>query len=339
MPEQTHPATTDTAPRWVALARRLQHVLTHRWTRRAFLAATVAGGLYALAVQRTTLAASLGEVRAGALLSAAGLVVAGLIATMQVWRVLLAGLGAPLRPLAAAQTFFVGQLAKYLPGSMWSVLAQMELARAHHVPRSRTATAAALTIAVSLGAGLLTTVVALPFAGDQAGSRSWWLLLGVPLLAVLLHPKLVNGVVGAALRLARRPPMPKPLSGRTIVAAAGWAVLSWVLLGAHVAALGRPLGADTLRAAAVSVGGFALAWCLGFLMLVAPAGVGVREVLLVGLLGTQLTVAQATAVTVLSRALMTAADLALAGAAAAAVYVARRRDPSPDDGTTRGTSA
>ncbi|GGM26492.1 lysylphosphatidylglycerol synthase domain-containing protein [Dactylosporangium sucinum] len=321
MPE---PARSADTPRWVVLARRLQSFLAHRWTRRTFLAATIAGGLYALVVQRTALATSLGEVRAGALLGAAGLVVVGLIATMQVWRVLLAGLGAPLGPLPAAQTFFVGQLAKYLPGSMWSVLAQMELARAHQVPRSRTATAAALTMAVSLGAGLLTAVVVLPFASDRVGSRSWWLLLGLPLLAVLLHPRLVNRVVGGALRLARRPPLPEPLSSRTIIAAVGWAVLSWVLLGAHVAALGWPLGADTVRAALVSTGGFALAWCLGFLMLVAPAGVGVREVLLVALLGTQLTVGQATAVTVLSRALMTAADLALAAAAATAAYLARR---------------
>lgn len=61
----------------------------------------------------------------------------GLAAQMLAWRSLLSGLGSPLPGAAAARVMFVGQLGKYLPGSVWAFVAQVELARDWKVPRSR----------------------------------------------------------------------------------------------------------------------------------------------------------------------------------------------------------
>jgi hypothetical protein len=36
-----------------------------------------------------------------------------------------------------ARILFLGQLGKYLPGSVWPVLAQMELGKTYRVPRHR----------------------------------------------------------------------------------------------------------------------------------------------------------------------------------------------------------
>jgi glycosyltransferase 2 family protein len=66
----------------------------------------------------------------------------------------------------------------------------------------------------------------------------------------------------------------------------------------------------------VSIGGFAFAWSVGFLVVLAPAGAGVREVLLVAMLGPVLGVADATAVALMSRVLTTAGDLITAAVAA-----------------------
>ena len=63
------------------------------------------------------------------------------VCTMLVWRALMAGVGSPLSVGVASRVLFIGQLGKYLPGSVWPVLAQMELASDHKVPRARTAAA------------------------------------------------------------------------------------------------------------------------------------------------------------------------------------------------------
>src|SRR5690242_6233908 len=62
----------------------------------------------------------------------------GLVASMLAWRALLGDLGNPLPVRPATRVLFLGQLAKYLPGStVWAVLAQTELAHDYGVPRKR----------------------------------------------------------------------------------------------------------------------------------------------------------------------------------------------------------
>jgi uncharacterized membrane protein YbhN (UPF0104 family) len=63
----------------------------------------------------------------------------------------------------------------------------------------------------------------------------------------------------------------------------------------------------------LAVGGFTFAWCAGFLALLAPAGAGVRDVLLFAILTAELSPAAATTVALLSRVLLTVGDLLLAG--------------------------
>ena len=103
------------------------------------------------------------------------------------WRALLADLGSPLPLRAAAKVFFVGQLGKYIPGSVWPVLAQMEMGRDLGVPRPRSAAAFFLTLPIQLATGLLVTLV------TPGWDRFGWLLLLVPVLLVLLQPKVING--------------------------------------------------------------------------------------------------------------------------------------------------
>ena len=280
-----------------------------------FVVVAVALGGYAVARQWAQVQAGLAELGwlavAGSLLA----VLAGLATTMQVWRVLLSALGSPLPARTASRIFFLGQLGKYVPGSMWPVLVQMELAQAARVPRSRTATAAVLTLVTSLCAGLLAALVTLPFlpAGATGDFRSAF--LAVPVLLALLHPRVVNAAAGRVLRLTGRPPLDRPLSGRAVAVAVAWALASWVLLGAQVWLLAISLGAPVGRGLLLAVGGFAFAWSAGFLVVLAPAGAGVRDVLLVATLASVLSVGAATAVALVSRVLMTVGDLVLAGVA------------------------
>ena len=155
-----------------AVARR---VLTGRPVRWGFGAAAVAIGGYAVARQWTDVRAALASI--GALMVAAAMVsvLIAMFAAMQVWRVLLAALGSPLPIRVAARIMFVGQLGKYVPGSIWPVLAQMELGSAHRVPRHHSASASVLTMLVSMFSGLLAALVTLPFL---AGSTPYlWAFL------------------------------------------------------------------------------------------------------------------------------------------------------------------
>jgi uncharacterized membrane protein YbhN (UPF0104 family) len=296
---------------WVAARR----ILTSRAFRWGFVMATVAIGGYAVARQWPDVRAALARI---GVLTATGAMVSVLIAmlaAMQVWRRLLAAFGSPLPAPAAARIMFVGQLGKYLPGSVWPILAQMEMGRAHRVPRHHSASASVLTMGVTVLSGLLTALVTLPFVAGSTPYR--WAFLATPALLACLYPRVLNSGLDRLFRLTRRPPLEQPLTGRAVASSLAWSFGSWIFYGLPIWLLATRLGAPLGTGALLAVGGFAFAWSVGFLAVFAPAGAGVREVLLVALLSPVLGVGKATTVALLSRVMTTAGDLLTAGVAAA----------------------
>jgi glycosyltransferase 2 family protein len=232
-----------------------------------------------------------------------------------VWRTVLADLGSTLRLPVAARIFFVGQLGKYLPGSVWPVVMQTELGRDHRVPRRRTATATMVSLLLSVTSALLVVLLALPLAPAAVPSGFGWAVLLVVPLAVLLHPAVLGRLVDRALRLAGREGMDERTTLPGTLLATLWAIGSWIGAGLQVWALAVPLGADAnLRTAVLLIGGYGLAWAVGFVVIIAPAGAGAREVALAAVLAPVLDRSGAVVVVVLlSRVLFTLVDLAAAG--------------------------
>ena len=181
----------------------------------------------------------------------------------------------------------------------------MELGTAYQVPRHRSATASALTMVVTLLTGLLTALATLPFVAGANAYR--WAFAITPVLLACLHPRVLNALVSRLLRLTRRPPLEQPLSGRAMAAALAWSWAAWLFYGLQIWLLATRLGAPPGRTVLLAVGGFAFAWSVGFVVVLAPAGAGVRDVLLIATLSPVLGTGPATAVALMSRALMTAA--------------------------------
>jgi uncharacterized membrane protein YbhN (UPF0104 family) len=250
----------------------------------------------------------------------------------------LADLGSRLPLRVAARVFYVGQLGKYLPGSVWPLVAQAELGRDYHVPRSRTATATAVTLLLSVASALALVVAMLPFVHGLVPRRfAWAPFLVLPML-VALHPAVIGRLVNRGLRMVGRPPLERPTSLAGTARAIGWAWGSWICAGLQVWILAVSLGAPlTPRVVALAVGGYVLAWAVGFLVVISPAGAGVREVVLAGVLSGFLDRGEVVVVVLLSRVLFTLADLALAGFGVAAErrVTSRRRDRSPDPAVPR----
>jgi uncharacterized membrane protein YbhN (UPF0104 family) len=299
-----------------ALVRRALAVLRAPAVRVAFLLLAVALAVVALAREWPAVSDALGRLPAWAWAASVPLALAGLLASMLSWRAVLADLGSPLPATAAARVYFVGQLGKYVPGSVWPVLAQMEMASGHGVPRRRSAAAFTVSVVVALSTGLLVACASLPvLPGELGGVR--WLALLAPLFVVLLVPAVLNRVLGAAMSAGGREATESPLSGRGSARAAGWALAAWLCFGAQVWVVALAFGAEQpLRTLALGVGGYTLAWSAGFLFVVAPAGAGVREVALVAALSPVLGSGEAIAAALLSRVLLTAGDLVAAGVAA-----------------------
>jgi glycosyltransferase 2 family protein len=261
----------------------------------------------------------LGRLSVPLLVAATVAVCAGHLATLLSWRALLTDLGARLPFAGGLRVFFLGQLGKYVPGSIWPAVAHMELGRDYRVPQRVSGAAVAATLLLSVGSGLLAAVVLVPLAGGGALGRYWWIVVALPLVALVAAPPVLNRLLGLALRLARRAELPQPLSLAGVLRSVSWALAAWLCYGVQVWLLARQLGVPGgPRLLLLSTGAFAGAWSVGFLLVIAPAGAGAREAALILLLGSAMSSAQATVVALVSRLLMTVGDLALGGVAALA---------------------
>jgi hypothetical protein len=186
----------------------------------------------------------------------------------------------------------------------------MELGRDQGVSRSRVGTASLLFMGVLTAIGLLVAAVALPLTSPDALQQYFWVLLVLPIGLVCLAPPVLTRIVAAGLRLLRRDPLERPLSGRGIGAAVAWTLAMWVAYGVHLWLLVLPQPrTGSAHLFLLCAGAYALAWTVGFLFLLAPAGALIRETVLVLAFAAVLDRPVATAVAVVSRGVMTVGDL------------------------------
>jgi uncharacterized membrane protein YbhN (UPF0104 family) len=294
-----------------------------KWVRALFVSAAVALLCLALVDEGSTLRREAQTLSAPIIATAFIAGLAGLACSLMVWKSVLADLGSPISLGDACRIMFIGQLGKYIPGSVWPVFGQMELGAERGIPRSRSAVSVVLSSAVMVLTGGLVAACTVPFGARGSIGRYWWVLLVVPVGAVLLSPPLLNRLLGFTLRLLRAPAIEERVTVRGLAISAGWACLGWLFNGAMVYVMMRRLAGSGGAIALVSVGGFALSWVAGYLAVFAPAGAGVREAVLVAVLGTQTRTSVALVVAVVARALTVAADAAAGGLAM--TLVGRRR--------------
>jgi glycosyltransferase 2 family protein len=282
-----------------------------------YLFIALAGGaaVYAISKRRAELAVVLGDLGPLAVVVSLLFGMLGTGVSFLLWRQLLLGLGVD-QPLAGSfRVFFVGQLGKYLPGSVWPVVAQMEFGKKRGIARRTILAANALTLALSLAVGLILGAALLPLTSSSALQTFGWFYLFLPFLLALLHPRTIPGLLDWLFARIGRPPLGQRLSWSAMWRAAGWALLSWILLGLHLYALTSGLGVTGARLLAATIGGFALAASVGILFIPAPAGAGIRDVVLIATLGISMTGAQALGVGLASRVLLIVVDLIMAALA------------------------
>jgi uncharacterized membrane protein YbhN (UPF0104 family) len=239
------------------------------------------------------------------------------------WAVALARV-APTSVLAGTRIWFLSNLARYVPGNVWSFVGAVELARREGAPRRTTLAVMALTQALSVGLALLVGMPVLIAEWARLGRPALLglaVLLALGLLALLWRPleRLVRGRypdLGVVLdRLLRRGDRAAAgdaalVPPRGVVAAlAGGYVVYWVLVGLAFAALIRSLFPLAASAIPLAVAGYAAGYAVGFLSLLTPAGLGVREGMLVLALAPVMPAGPALLVALISRLWMMAFEL------------------------------
>lgn len=240
--------------------------------------------------------------RWGPLAASVAVLMLGYVVSALLWGVMVRDLGGPkLAAGTAFRVFFVANLGRYIPGKVWQIAGLALLARRYGVSGPLATGAAVLGQAFAV-AGATVVGLAAFFSGTPELQRWGGVAVGVVVVVVALFavPAFLRRLMGLWFRLARRPVPegldPGPFFGiRWVVLYA----LNWVIYA----------GAFWLLVVSFDVPGglllvgpaFAAAYVLGYLMIFAPAGIGVREGFLVAFLEPAMGVGPGTALAVVSR--------------------------------------
>lgn len=245
-----------------------------------------------------------------AVVLAGGFAISGVL-----WGKLVHELGGPeLGRRDAVRIYMVANLGRYVPGKIWQIAGLAALARSRGIPASIATAAAvlgqliALCSATLLGMGVF-------FGANEEWRLYGWIGLVVTLLLCLAIsvPATLDRIVGTLFRLARKDPPGRRFGRSTFgVRWISFYVLNW---GVYATAfwllyLGLQPFEPFLRIGPA----FAAAYVMGYIVLFAPAGGGVREGALVLFLSPVADPAVGAAVAVLARLWTTVVEVVPAAA-------------------------
>lgn len=219
---------------------------------------------------------------------------------VEAWRRLLGGWDAAPPYWRSVRVWTIANLGRYIPGKVWSIGALGALARQEGVSGIAAASAAILGTLINIGAGFgiaaLAGSAALRDLGAWVGVASR-VAAGLFIVGTLLLPRVLPPVVDWIAARRGLPPVDRHVSARLLWGVTAINVLSWIGYGIAFWLLARGVTPELANAARQQEGGslagvlagfvtvYTVSYLWGYLVLIAPGGIGVREWALVTMLG------------------------------------------------------
>jgi len=223
--------------------------------------------------------------------------------------------------------FFTGQLGKYVPGGIWPVVGQAELAGRGGADRRDSYLATVSSMAFTLlGAIAVAAVSGLASPYDRRFTAALLAVGIVVVLASLVSARL-RALLGRLLASVSRGRLELPEPSVVVVFTLRH-VPVWLMFGAMNICVFVALGGELGPGLAVDlVFASALSWIVGFVVIGVPGGIGVRESVFVALMTGPIGATLALAVAVAGRIVTIAVDLL--GALVATLIARLSTAPTP----------
>ncbi len=242
------------------------------------------------------------------------------------WRALaLTGVHVPWR--VGMQLFFRAQIARYLPGGIWDLVGRFVLASQAGVGKRAMAASMGLEMGLQVLSGGVFLLMALALRSGLTAQN--YLILGLVIILsslIFLSPPVFTRFVNFGLKLLKKTALEMQLTWWGLLQLFLLRLFGHVLMGLGFFLMVRGIAPVPLSAAPLLITSFVGAWLIGYLAVIFPMGIGIREGALVLLTSSVLPFSVATAAVVGYRLLFAIRDMIAAGIG---VILARRQDQSP----------
>ncbi|MGI9078854.1 MAG: lysylphosphatidylglycerol synthase domain-containing protein [Gemmatimonadaceae bacterium] len=257
----------------------------------AFVAAILWYATRSVASQWSSVRATVNgiEIRWEYLVLSSVLVLAAYALLIATWRLMLRAWRENLEPLDAAHIWFVSNLGKYVPGKVWQIAAMAAMAQQRGVSPVAATGSSLLVNLTNIVSGFLLVLGSGASVLSLSTSSGPWLggAISLMLLAALLSlPILLPYVAQLARRVTGREFNIPDIPARAVWLSAIGTALAWIMYGIAFQLLAASLDLSNAGATGGYIAVYTSSYLVGYLTLIAPGGIGVRETMLVAGLST-----------------------------------------------------
>ncbi|MDZ4384553.1 MAG: lysylphosphatidylglycerol synthase domain-containing protein [Nitrospirota bacterium] len=200
------------------------------------------------------------------------------LASFLLWENLCRGIGVEFSTGMNLSIWFFSQVGKYVPGKIWGPVGRVYLAEQQGVRKIDMGICLAYEAVLTTLGGAILALATIPFwAGAIGPYPITWLLIGVPGVLILIHPKIMGWSVNRALRMFKFQSVSIPFSQIFLLRILLISLLLWVFGGVGFFFLVKAVFPVDGSMVLTYMGIFAASCMLGILAFLTPAGIGVRE--------------------------------------------------------------
>ncbi len=192
------------------------------------------------------------------------------------WRFILLKMGKKITVKKSFYIWSVSGLGKYIPGMIWPAAGRMYL-----IKKDRTKNL--LSFLVEQGIKIIAAFsIALVFIYPFFRFINIYLaVLFFVSVIIIMHPRIFNLILNTLFRLLKKKKENIKLRYIDLLKTSGLFLCAWAVIGIGFSLMVMSLYSINIYLIPLLIGTFALAWAAGFLFLITPAGLGVREGIIV----------------------------------------------------------
>jgi uncharacterized membrane protein YbhN (UPF0104 family) len=228
------------------------------------------------------------------------------------WKISLSLIDEEISLWDSCEIISLSELAKYVPGKVWNLLGNVYLAKKKNISQVKAFTSQILLAMVLVLSGLLIFSVFLLFNFKLFNSNLhniYLILIIIPIVIFSLHPKTVNTCIQYVLKKTGKYDTPIKFSFNNLLLLLFCSIILWFFYGLWFYIFTKSIFPLTNVQFPIFMSIYAISWTLGFLAIIVPSGLGIREGVLTYLLGFFMPIPMALAISILSRIWLIICDL------------------------------
>ncbi|UCG92403.1 MAG: flippase-like domain-containing protein [candidate division WOR-3 bacterium] len=227
------------------------------------------------------------------------------------WRAIIRALGGTITFKNSFWIMSSSQIAKYVPGGIWFALGRVYLSKLEKLKGEIAAVSVIIETGLTFLVGIVLLFLSFGFSEQRTFANFYFAIPIFFMFLIVLYPPLLNRLLNVAMRVLKRPAITLRISYIRLLR------LSFYFFGLWLAQIiGFYFLINSMYPIALSklfnlAAAYTLSWMVGFIVIFAPAGLGVREGTMSLLLSPILPMPLAIAISFIARVWITVFEIAI----------------------------